>query len=198
MGSNRERTHRPGRCSRRSGTSRAFTREHEKFYSQAPLAAACDAQAASRTLKALATQWSEADPAQHPVPNPFAGAEDLNAPGLVAEHGVLFMEGEGEPAEIKRMKRDLGNLAADLDETGAWLSAAISAAAEAHKRLRYRTPRGRQGVRDRATAKDSSAACARSAKPSSSAIDSASPAAATSRSGTESRAALKQKKTRPS
>ena len=76
----------------------ASHREHEKFYSQAPLRAAAELQASSRVLKALARQWSEATPREHPAGSPYAGAEDLNAPGLVAESGVLFMEGEGEPA----------------------------------------------------------------------------------------------------
>jgi hypothetical protein len=57
-------------------------------------------------LKALAPRWSGVAPVGHPAAtNPFAGAEDLNPPGLTAQRGVLFME--GEPAEIKEMKRDL-------------------------------------------------------------------------------------------
>jgi hypothetical protein len=105
-----------------------FHREHEKFYAQAPLRRATEVQAASRVLKALAAQWADATPTEHPVANPFAGAEDLNPPGLVAESGVLFMEGEGEPAEIGRIKRDLENVAGDLEDTGAWLSAAMEQA----------------------------------------------------------------------
>jgi hypothetical protein len=38
------------------------------------------------------------------------------------------MEGEGEPPELRRIKRDLENVAADLEETGAWLSAAMEQA----------------------------------------------------------------------
>ena len=98
-----------------------FHREHEKYYSQAPLRQAVEVQAASRALKALAGRWSAVVPAAHPAASPFAGAEDLNAPGLVAESGVLFMEGEGEPAEIKRLRRDLGTLADDVEQTGEWL-----------------------------------------------------------------------------
>lgn len=105
-----------------------FHREHEKFYSQAPLRQAAEVQTASRVLKALAAQWSGASPRERPAANPFAGAEDLNAPGLVAESGVLFMEGEGEPAELRRIKRDLATLAADVEETGAWLAAAMEQA----------------------------------------------------------------------
>ena len=113
------------------GNLAEFHREHEKFYSQAPLRQAADIQAASRALKALATRWSEVEPSDHPAPSPFAGAEDLNAPGLVAESGILFMEGEGEPAEIKRIKRDLDGLAADMEAIGEWLSQAMEKAWQA-------------------------------------------------------------------
>lgn len=105
-----------------------FHREHEKFYSQAPLRQARELQAISRALKALAGQWSEAEPSHRPAMNPFAGAEDLNAPGLVAESGILFMEGEGEPAEITRLKRDLEAVALDSEETGTWLAQAMEQA----------------------------------------------------------------------
>jgi hypothetical protein len=103
----------------------SYHREHEKFYSQAPLRQAAEVQAASRALKALATQWGQATAREQPLPNPYAGAEDLNAPGLVAESGILFMEGEGEPAEIARLKRDLGAVAADCEAAGSWLAEAM-------------------------------------------------------------------------
>jgi hypothetical protein len=107
------------------GNLAAFHREHEKFYSQAPLRQAIEVQAASRVLKALADRWSDAVPADHPAASPFAGARDLNPAGLAAEEGVLFMEGEGEPAEIKRLRRDLETLAEDFEEIGAWMTEAM-------------------------------------------------------------------------
>lgn len=106
----------------------AFHREDEEFYSQAPLAQAVEVQAVARVLRALAGRWSKVAPAQHPLPSPYAGAEDLNPPGLVSESGVLFMEGEGEPPEISRIKGDLERLAADLDRTASWLSTAMEQA----------------------------------------------------------------------
>ena len=99
--------------------------EHEKFYSQAPLRQAAEIQAASRVLKALATHWSEATPLEHPVGNPFAGATDLNAPGLAGETGVLFLEGEQEPAELRQLRRDLETKAGDMDASAEWLGAAM-------------------------------------------------------------------------
>jgi hypothetical protein len=105
-----------------------FHHEHEKFYSQAPLQEAREIQAASRALKALAAHWTEAEPSDHPAPNPMAGAEDLNPPGLVGESGILFMEGEGEPAEIAELKRDIETKAAGSEQSGAWLAAAMEQA----------------------------------------------------------------------
>ena len=107
------------------GNLSEFHREHEKFYAQAPLRQAVEVQAASRVLKALADRWSSVSPADSPVTSPFAGAPDLNPPGLTAETGVLFMEGEGEPAEIKQLRRDLETLAGDMETIADWLSAAM-------------------------------------------------------------------------
>ena len=102
-----------------------FHREHEKFYAQAPLEQALEVQAGSRVLKALAERWSTVAPTEHPAVSPFAGAADLNPPGLTSESGVLFMEGEGEPVELERLQRDLETLAGDIDRTGDWLAAAM-------------------------------------------------------------------------
>src|SRR5690349_15884324 len=88
-----------------------YHREHEKYYSEIPLADAVSLQRTSRTLMALAERWSTALPVESAVPSPFAGAPDLNDERAIETRGVLFMEGEGEPAEIARIKRELGNSA---------------------------------------------------------------------------------------
>lgn len=105
-----------------------FHHEHELFYAQAPLRQALELQGASRALKAMAAHWHEAEPTEHAPAVPFAGAEDLNAPGLVGESGILFMEGEGEPHEITRMKREARTIASDCEQTGEWLSHAMEQA----------------------------------------------------------------------
>jgi hypothetical protein len=58
-----------------------FHREHEKFYSQAPLRQADDVQAASRALKALAAQWGEATAVStlSPIPTPARRTSMLQA-----------------------------------------------------------------------------------------------------------------------
>ncbi|WP_031077898.1 hypothetical protein [Streptomyces sp. NRRL S-118] len=107
-----------------------FHREHEKYYAQAPLRQAAQLQGWSRALKALADRWSAVEVDDQASRMPFAGAEDLNAPGLVAETGILFMEGESEPAELQRLKREAGLLADDSEQTGTWLAQAIAQAWE--------------------------------------------------------------------
>jgi hypothetical protein len=104
-----------------------YHREHEKYYSEAPLTDALALQRMARTLIALAERWTSAEPATVPGPSPFAGAPDLNDDRAIETSGVLFMEGGGEPAEISRMKSELGAMAASSEQTGAWLGAAMEA-----------------------------------------------------------------------
>ena len=75
-------------------------REHELYYSQAPLDDAAALQRISRTLKALAGHWRTATPLQVDGANRYAGCDDLNVQAAIEQLGVLFLEGEGEPAEI--------------------------------------------------------------------------------------------------
>jgi len=105
-----------------------YHREHEKFYAESPLHDAITLQRDSRALKALAERWTVASPEEHRSPSPFAGAPDLNDDRATETLGILFMEGEGEPAEITRMKSDLSALAEAARSTGEWLAAAMQAA----------------------------------------------------------------------
>ncbi|CCK24999.1 hypothetical protein BN159_0620 [Streptomyces davaonensis JCM 4913] len=107
-----------------------FHREHEEYYSQAPLRQAGELQARSRALKTLADRWSVVGVGEQTSAAAFAGTEDLNAPGLAAASGILFMEGEGEPVELQRLKREVGLLADDVEQTGAWLAGAMEQAWE--------------------------------------------------------------------
>ncbi|MGA5412097.1 hypothetical protein ACPCSC_33195 [Streptomyces lavendulocolor] len=107
-----------------------FHREHEEYYSQAPLRQASELQARSRVLKALADRWSEIRVGEQASAVGFAGTDDLNAPGLIAESGVLFMEGEGEPTEMQRLKREVRQAADDAEQSGAWLAEAMGQAWE--------------------------------------------------------------------
>jgi hypothetical protein len=104
-----------------------YHREHEKFYSEAPLADAIALQRSARTLIALAERWATAEPAAAPAASPFAGTPDLNDDRAIETSGVLFMEGGGEPAEITRIKAELQATAASSEQGGSWLAAAMEA-----------------------------------------------------------------------
>lgn len=134
-------------------------REHEKYYAAAPLEDALRLQRISRTLKALAERWSAVKPAEHPLRNPYAGAPNLNDERAVEIAGVLFVEGEGEPAEIARIKRELAALAATNEQIGPWLAKAMEAAwGAAEALLRYPELADLLGVRHRIIAGDWEAA----------------------------------------
>jgi Polyketide cyclase / dehydrase and lipid transport len=104
-----------------------YHREHEKYYSEAPLTDAIALQRAARTLIALAERWSAVEPAVVPAGSPFAGSPDLNDDRAIETSGVLFMEGGGEPAEITRIKSELQAIAASGEQSGVWLAAAMEA-----------------------------------------------------------------------
>lgn len=112
-----------------------YHREHEKFYAQAPLRNALDLQHASRVLKTLADRWRTVAPTAPHVAHPLLGCEDLNELVAIQESGVLFLEGEGEPPEITRLKRDLRALAQDFGETGEWLAQAMHSSWDAARPL---------------------------------------------------------------
>ena len=100
-------------------------REHELYYSQAPLDDAVALQGISRTLKALAGHWRTVTPLAVDGANRYAGCDDLNVQAAIEQSGVLFLEGEGEPAEIARLKREISTQAADHEQTGTWLAEAM-------------------------------------------------------------------------
>ncbi len=102
-----------------------FHREHEKFYSTSPREQAVVLQRHSRTLHALADQWTATPPDHHTVFSPYEGAPDLNAAVALQLDGVLFMEGQGEPGEISHLKRDLRMFADDASGAGEWLVTAM-------------------------------------------------------------------------
>jgi hypothetical protein len=112
-----------------------YHREHEKFYAQAPLEQSIQLQKASGILKTLAHQWEMVEPDKPKNGSPFMGCDDLNIPSTIQHTGVLFMEGEEEPPEIARLKRDLKALAGDFQQTGQWLEKAMQASWKAAKQL---------------------------------------------------------------
>ena len=104
-----------------------FHRDHEKFYASAPREQAVVLQRHARTLQALADQWSDVEPSSRAVLSPYEAAEDLNAPDAIQLDGVLFLEGEGRPAEIARLARELRTIGDDSLASGEWLATAMQA-----------------------------------------------------------------------
>ena len=104
-----------------------YHREHEKFYGAAPRETAVRLQRHARTLQALADRWTRGEPATPDPFSPFEGCTDLNSTTAIQLDGVLFMEGDGEPAEITELIRDLRTVAAGQAATGEWLTGAMDA-----------------------------------------------------------------------
>ncbi|MGZ4435631.1 MAG: hypothetical protein ACXVW7_18710 [Trebonia sp.] len=104
-----------------------FHKEHERYYASSPLETALRLQRHARTLQALADRWSTATPSVSHAVSPFEGAEDLNSEAATALDGVLFMEGEGRPAEISGMIRELRADADSFTAAGEWLANAMQA-----------------------------------------------------------------------
>jgi len=104
-----------------------FHREHEKFYASSPRELAVALQRHARSLQALADQWTASEPSVPEPFSPYEGAEDLNSAAALQLDGVLFMEGEGRPAEITHLMRDLRTVADDQRGTGQWLASAMQA-----------------------------------------------------------------------
>lgn len=104
-----------------------FHRQHERFYASAPLDSALRLQRHARALLALADRWSTAEPSKHQGMSPFEGAEDLNSEAATALDGVLFMEGEGRPAELTAMIAELRAESESFAGAGEWLANAMTA-----------------------------------------------------------------------
>jgi len=112
-----------------------YHREHERFYTQAITETAVDLYREANKLRILAGVWLVA-PAAEPTSGvdyrapqyQAAGCVDLNALAAIPAIGVLFMEGEGEPAEIRVMKAKLQGLAGAWLHAGQWLAGKMVAA----------------------------------------------------------------------
>jgi len=104
-----------------------YHREHEKFYATAPRERAVALQRHARTLHALADRWTTVTPSADSALSPYAGAVDLNDPAAIQLEGVLFMEGEGRPAELTHLLSDLRATAEEYRGTGRWLADAMQA-----------------------------------------------------------------------
>lgn len=105
-----------------------YHREHERFYTYYKMKEALDICVESNRLKTIATLWLDEAPPPA-LAGDFAdprfqaaGCVDLNALRAIASIGVLFMEGEQEPSEIRGIKAKLGHLSQSWSHSGKWLA----------------------------------------------------------------------------
>jgi hypothetical protein len=112
-----------------------YHREHERYYTVHRYESAADLAREANKLKVVADGWLASDkPIPHYPVTDFsqpafrpAGCDDLNALAAIASIGILFMEGQGEPSEIRVLK---GKLAARGDgsvRAGEWLAGMMAA-----------------------------------------------------------------------
>jgi hypothetical protein len=111
-----------------------YHREHERFYATEGFEQAAELRRDAGALRALADRWLAAEPngdesgRYSAAELRAAGCEDLNDPAALATAGILFMEGEDEPAEIAGLKARLARLRDGYTETGRWLEEKMDAA----------------------------------------------------------------------
>ena len=135
-----------------------YHREHERHYTVVKYEHAAELAREANKLKVVADIWlAPGKPAPHYPDIDFnqpgfrpAGCDDLNALSAIASIGILFMEGEGEPTEIRLLKAKLGALGGGSVRAGEWLAGNMAAAWPRESvllddrfanaaRLRYRT-----------------------------------------------------------
>lgn len=110
-----------------------YHRQHERYYAIEGFEQAAELRRDASALRALADRWmageavggatgSYSDPELQ-----AAGCEDLNDPAALATAGILFMEGESEPAEISGLKVKLAGLRDTYTKMGRWLEEKMDA-----------------------------------------------------------------------
>jgi hypothetical protein len=112
-----------------------YHREHERYYTVHRYESAAGLAREANKLKVVADCWlASGTTTPHYPDTDFnqpafrpAGCDDLNALPAIASIGILFMEGQGEPSEIRVLK---GALAARGDgsvRAGEWLAGMMAA-----------------------------------------------------------------------
>lgn len=113
-----------------------YHREHERYYTVQKYEHAAELAREANKLKVVADVWlAPGKPAprypgadfDQPAFRP-TGCDDLNALSAIASVGILFMEGQGEPTEIRMLKAKLGARGEGSVRAGEWLAGMMSAA----------------------------------------------------------------------
>ncbi|MEX0730567.1 MAG: hypothetical protein WED00_09380 [Aquisalimonadaceae bacterium] len=112
-----------------------FHRQHERFHTTESMQVAVELRRHSNALKLLADRWlataaeNEGGGKQDYADPLFqaAGCYDLNDMAGITTTGILFMEGESEPREIRMMQARFKELAEYYRGTGKWLDEKMDA-----------------------------------------------------------------------
>jgi hypothetical protein len=113
-----------------------YHREHERFHTVYKYERAVELAREANRLKVVADVWLALDKPASSLPGTDfdqpafrpAGCDDLNALSAIASIGILFMEGQGEPAEIRTLKAKLAASGDGSVRAGEWLAAMMAAA----------------------------------------------------------------------
>jgi hypothetical protein len=113
-----------------------YHREHERYYTVHQYERAADLAREANKLKVVADVWLAMDkPVPHDTETDFGdpafrpvGCDDLNPLSAIASIGILFMEGVGEPTEIRMLKAKLAALGDGSVRSGEWLAGMMAAA----------------------------------------------------------------------
>lgn len=111
-----------------------YHRDHMRYYVMHQMELAADISREANKLKVFGDYWlrggddwrSSFDPSDPRYK--AAGCGDLTPLTAIAGMGILFMEGEGEPDEIRLLKEKLGNLSHRFVSKGEWLADKMDAA----------------------------------------------------------------------
>jgi hypothetical protein len=124
-----------------------YHREHERYYSWRGMLDAADIHGEANRLKTIGSLWTDEAPVAVPEADfsdprmQAVGCVDLNALRAIAGIGILFMEGENEPAEIAGIKEKLRAMGPTWKRTGRWLAEKMDAAWSREFFLLERGPR---------------------------------------------------------
>jgi len=118
------------------GNIATYHREHERYYTVDKYEHAAELAREANKLKVVADIWlTSGKPAPHYPETDFdqpafrtVGCEDLNALSAIASIGILFMEGQGEPTEIRMLKARLAARGEGSIRAGEWLAGMMAAA----------------------------------------------------------------------
>lgn len=103
----------------------AFHRDHEKFYATSPREKAVALQRPRANAAGARRPLVDGQPISSGTAQPLRGGRGPQRPAALQLDGVLFMEGQGEPADITRLVRDLRTVADDSIATGDWLASTM-------------------------------------------------------------------------